>query len=370
MAAPRTPNLKPFPPLQNDLILRAARGERTEKVPVWVMRQAGRYLPEYKAAKGDKKFFATCRDPELVSELTIQPVKRFPVDAAIIFSDILVIPIALGMKVANDPGEGPVFAEPILKAEDVDKLKPDFDIQEELGYVYEAITLTRHNLEGKVPLFGFCGAPFTIARFMVENVSAGPNINRTRRFLVECPEAGHRLLNILKDAIVRHLVEQIAAGAQIVQVFDTYAGELGPGLFARYELPMLRAISMEVREKLAERKIAQVPMILFCKDVHFALEELSKSGYEVVGLDWTIPPLHARRLMGPKVTLQGNLDPVMMFTTKEEIRKAVKEMVEKFGTQRYIANLGHGVMKDTDPDHLGEFINAVHKYSEDMNAIS
>ncbi|XP_076463238.1 uroporphyrinogen decarboxylase-like isoform X2 [Babylonia areolata] len=331
------------------------------------MRQAGRYLPEYKAAKGDTKFFATCRNPHLVSELTIQPVNRYPVDAAIIFSDILVIPIALGMKVANDPGEGPVFAEPILKAEDVNKLNPDFDIQDELGYVYEAITLTRHNLEGKVPLFGFCGAPFTIMRFMVENVSAGPNVNRARRFLVECPEAGARLLGILKDAIVRHLVEQIVAGAQIVQVFDTYAGELGPALFARYELPMLRSIAAEVKEKLKERNVDPVPMIVFCKDVHFALEELSKSGYDVVGLDWTIQPLHARRLTAPRVTLQGNMDPVMMFATKEEIRKGVKEMLEKFGTQRYIANLGHGVMKDTDPDHLGEFIHAVHKYSEDMN---
>lgn len=368
MSAPVTPRSKPFPPLQNDLILRAAKGERTEKVPVWVMRQAGRYLPEYKAAKGDKKFFATCRDPVLVSELTIQPVKRFEVDAAIIFSDILVIPIALGMEVANEPGEGPVFAKPIRKAEDVDKLKLDFDIQEELGYVYEAITLTRYNLEGKVPLFGFTGAPFTLMRFMVENVSAGPDINRARRFLVECPEAGARLLSILKDAIVRHLVEQIAAGAQIVQVFDTYAGELGPGLFTKYELPLLKTIAMEVRQQVAERKLEQVPMVVFCKDVHFALEELSKCGYEVVGLDWTIQPLHARRLMGTKVTLQGNMDPVTVFATKEEIRKAVKEMVEKFGTQRYIANLGHGVMKDTDPDHLGEFINAVHKYSEDMNS--
>ncbi|KAL8583570.1 hypothetical protein ACOMHN_028341 [Nucella lapillus] len=293
MSAPYVPNLKPFPPLKNDLILRTARGERTEKVPVWVMRQAGRYLPEYKAAKGDTKFFATCRNPELVSELTIQPVKRFPVDAAIIFSDILVIPIALGMTVANDPGEGPVFAEPILQPEDVDRLKPDFDPQEELGYVYQAITRTRHDLQGAVPLFGFCGAPFTLMRFMVENVSAGPNVNRARRFLVEWPEAGGRLLTILKDAIVTHLVQQVIAGAQIVQVFDTYAGELGPALFARYELPLLRAIAAQVKEKLKEKQVDPVPMVVFCKDVHFALEELSNSGYDVVGLDWTIQPLHA-----------------------------------------------------------------------------
>ncbi|XP_025077624.1 uroporphyrinogen decarboxylase-like isoform X1 [Pomacea canaliculata] len=370
MSGPVTVYSKPFPPLKHDLLLRAARGEKTERVPVWVMRQAGRYLPEYRVAKGNKKFFETCRDPELVSELTIQPINRFPLDAAIIFSDILVIPIALGMKVANDPGEGPVFAEPIQKAEDVDKLNPDFDILAELGYVYEAITLTRHKLDGRVPLFGFSGAPFTLLRFMIENVSAGPNVGRARRFLVECPESSIRLLNILKDAIVRHLVEQIIAGAQIVQVFDSYAGELGPGLFFRYELPMLKAIAYEVREKLAERKTDAVPMVIFAKDAHFAIEELSKSGYEVVGLDWTIQPLHARRVAGSKVTLQGNMDPVMMFASKDEIRKGVKEMLEKFGTQRYIANLGHGILKDTNPDHLAEFINAVHTYSEDMNAVS
>ncbi|KAK6180527.1 hypothetical protein SNE40_012667 [Patella caerulea] len=368
MAESTSADVQVFAPLQNDLILRAARGEKTERVPVWVMRQAGRYLPEYKAAKGDKAFFATCRDPELVCELTIQPVKRFEVDAAIIFSDILIIPLAVGLTVANDPGQGPVFADPILLPSDVDRLNPKPDMEKELGYVYEAITLTRKTLQGKVPLFGFAGAPWTLVKFMIENVSAGPNPNRARRFLVEYPVAARKLLEILTDAVITHLVLQIKAGAQIVQVFDSYGGELGPKLFNEMELPCLRRISHEVKKRLVEEKLEPVPMIVFAKDAHFAVEELANSGYDVVGLDWTMKPTHARRLAGSNVTLQGNMDPVMMFASKEEIKKATKEMVQKFGTQRYIANLGHGVMKDTDPDHLGVYIDAIHQYSEEINS--
>ncbi|CAL1536696.1 unnamed protein product [Lymnaea stagnalis] len=370
MAAPISPHTQIFAPLKNDLILRAAKGQKTERVPVWVMRQAGRYLPEYREAKGNTKFFATCKDPELVCELTLQPIRRFNLDAAIIFSDILVIPVALGLTVANDPGEGPVYADPISTPEDVKRLNTNFDIVSELGYVYEAITLTRVKLEGKVPLFGFTGAPWTLMKFMIENVSAGPNPNKARKFLVEHPEASHELLGILKDAVVRHLVHQIKAGAQIVQVFDSFAGELGPNLFSKFELPILRQIAREVKEQLKEMAIDPVPMVVFAKDAHFAIEDLAQSGYEVVGLDWCVQPLHARKLSGNHVTLQGNLDPVMLYATKDEIKKAVKDMLNKFGTQHYIANLGHGVLKDVDPDHLGVFVDAVHTYSEDINAVS
>lgn len=359
-----------FPPLKNDLILRAARGERTERVPVWVMRQAGRYLPEYKEAKGDTAFFATCKNPKLVCELTCQPIRRYDLDAAIIFSDILVIPVAMGLTVANDPGQGPVYADPISCPEDLKRLTADFDIDAQLGYVYEAITLTRMKLEGKVPLFGFTGAPWTLMKFMIENVSAGPNPNKARTFMAEHPEATHQLLGMLKDAVVRHLVHQIKAGAQIVQVFDSYAGELGPIFFAKFELPILKQIAKDVKAKLINMNIEPVPMVIFAKDAHFAIEELSKSGYDVVGLDWGIQPIHARKLAGNQVTLQGNMDPVMLFAPKEDIKKAAKEMLNKFGTQNYIANLGHGILKDTDPDHLGVFIDAIHTYSEDMNAVS
>ncbi|CAG5136718.1 unnamed protein product [Candidula unifasciata] len=370
MAAPNTPHCQNFAPLKNDLILRAARGERTERVPVWLMRQAGRYLPEYKEAKGKTKFFETCRNPELVSELTLQPIQRFNLDAAIIFSDILVIPVAMGLTVANDPGEGPVYGNPISSPDDLKILNPNFDILTELGYVYEAITLTRVKLEGRVPLIGFTGAPWTLMKFMIENVSAGPNPNKARTFLVEHPDASHQLLGMLRDAITRHLVYQVKAGAQLLQVFDSFAGELGPHLFSKFELPILKQIAKDVKEKLLELNLDPVPMIVFAKDAHFAIEDLSLSGYDVVGLDWCVQTLHARKLAGNRVTLQGNLDPVMLFASKDEIKKAVKEMLNKFGTQRYIANLGHGVLKDTDPDHVAVFVDAVHRYSEDMNAVS
>ncbi|XP_041358207.1 uroporphyrinogen decarboxylase-like isoform X2 [Gigantopelta aegis] len=356
-----------FPPLQNDLILRAARGEQTERVPVWLMRQAGRYLPEYGQAKGARGFFETCRNPQLVCELTIQPIKRFALDAAIIFSDILVIPIALGLKTANDPGTGPVFEKPIQTPDDLARLNPDFDIQQTLGYVYKAITLTRKTLEGQVPLFGFSGAPWTLMKYMIENLGAGPNPNKTRRFLVEFPEAGEKLLKIITDAVIRHLVEQIKAGAQIVQVFDSLAGEMGPTLFTKYELPCLREIAYRVKDKLTTLGITPVPMVVFAKDAHFAIEQLSSIGFDVVSLDWTMQPTHCRRLAGSSVTLQGNLDPVILFTKEDEIRKEVKEMLQKFGTQRYIANLGHGVMKETNPDTVGIFVDAVHSLSEEIN---
>ncbi|GFN81364.1 uroporphyrinogen decarboxylase [Plakobranchus ocellatus] len=369
MAASRDSNTQSFAPLKNDLILRAARGERTERVPVWIMRQAGRYLPEYWEAKGDTAFFDTCKNPQLVCELTVQPLRRFNLDAAIIFSDILVIPIAMGLTVANNPGEGPVYADPVTCPEDLRRLTADFDIVDKLGYVYEAITLTRKELDGKVPLFGFTGAPWTLMKFMIENVTAGPNPNKARKFLVQHPEASRQLLGMIKDVIVRHLVHQIKAGAQIVQVFDSLAGELGPILFSKFELPILRQIAKEVKDSLRGMNLEPVPMVVFAKDAHYAIEDLSKSGYEVVGLDWCTEPLHARKLAG-SVTLQGNLDPVMMYASKDEIKSAVKEMLRKFGTQHYIANLGHGMLKDMNPENVGVFVDAVHTYSEDMNASS
>ncbi|XP_071119007.1 uroporphyrinogen decarboxylase-like [Haliotis cracherodii] len=370
MATSNQERVQEFAPLENDLLLRAARGERTERVPVWVMRQAGRYLPEYKEAKGDKAFFATCRDVELVSRLTIQPIDRFALDGAIIFSDILVIPLALGLTALNDPGQGPVFADPIKKPEDVDRLNPNFDIIKELGYVYESITLTRQKLKGRVPLFGFTGAPWTLMKYMIENLGAGPNPNAARRFLIEYPAAGEKLLKILTDAIVRHLVEQVRAGAQIVQVFDSSGGELGPGLFTKYELPRLQDIAYKVKQEVKQQGLELIPMVVFAKDAHYATEQLATIGFDVVQIDWTQNPTHARRLAGTKVTLQGNLDPVMVFGTDDEIRHNVKEMIQKFGTQRYIANLGHGVMKETNPDKLKVFIDAVHTYSEEINALS
>merc|ERR1712004_582788 len=357
---------KAFPPLKNDLILRAARGEVTERTPVWVMRQAGRYLPEFREFRLNHEFFEICRTPELACEITLQPIRRFNLDASIIFCDILVVPQALGMEVLMVPGKGPSFPSPLVVPEDLEKLNKNCDVHKELGYVYEAITLTRHNLEGKVPLIGFSGAPWTLMSYMIEG-GGSTTQSKAKRWLYAYPEDSHKLLQMLTDVIVEYLVGQVQAGAQTLQLFESHAGILGYKNFIKFSLPYIRQISTKVKQRLTEQGFTPVPMTIFAKDGHFAIEELSQSNYEVVGLDWTVKPQHGRRLAGTEVTLQGNLDPCALYAPKDEIKKMVKEMVEKFGPQKYIANLGHGIYPDMDPDHLATFIDAVHTYSEEVN---
>ncbi|XP_066548407.1 uroporphyrinogen decarboxylase [Amia ocellicauda] len=356
---------KDFPELQNDCFLRAARGEETTCVPVWCMRQAGRYLPEFRESRAGKDFFETCRSPEACCELTLQPLRRFPFDAAIIFSDILVVPQALGMDVQMVPGKGPTFPEPLKEPEDLLRLRTTVDVSAELGYVFKAITLTRHKLEGKVPLIGFTGAPWTLMTYMIEG--GGSNtMSKAKRWLYRHPEASHRLLVQLTDVIVEYLLGQVAAGAQALQVFESHAGCLGPAQFNEFALPYLRTIARKVKEKLKEAGLDDVPMIVFAKDGHYALEDLSQSQYEVVGLDWTIDPQAARKRAGGRVSLQGNLDPCALYAPKEKIGEMVKMMLEGFGTQRYIANLGHGLYPDMDPEHVGAFVEAVHSHSRQL----
>lgn len=352
-----------FPPLQNDIFLRAARGEECRHVPVWCMRQAGRYLPEFRETRAGQDFFASCRSPEICCELTLQPLRRFPLDAAIIFSDILVIPQALGMEIRMEPGRGPVFPEPLQSPQDLQKLKPTIDVSQDLGYVFRAITLTRHKIEGKVPLIGFTGAPWTLMTYMIEG-GGSATMSKAKRWLYQNPTASQQLLQQLTDVIVDYLVGQVAAGAQALQVFESHAGCLGPQQFAEFSLPYLREIAERVKQKLKSEGMEVVPMIVFAKDAHYALEDLSQSGYEVVGLDWTIRPQEARERTGRKVTLQGNLDPCALYASKENIEKMAKTMVEAFGRRAYIANLGHGLYPDMDPEHVGAFIAAVHKHSE------
>ncbi|XP_075688178.1 uroporphyrinogen decarboxylase isoform X2 [Rhinoderma darwinii] len=352
-----------FPALKDDTFLRAARGEECRHVPVWCMRQAGRYLPEFRETRAAQDFFASCRSPEVCCELTLQPLRRFPLDAAIIFSDILVIPQALGMEIRMEPGRGPVFPEPLKGPEDLQKLKPTVDVSQELGYVFRAITLTRHKIAGQVPLIGFAGAPWTLMTYMIEG--GGSNtMSKAKRWLYHNPSASHQLLQQLTDVIVDYLVGQVAAGAQALQVFESHAGCLGPQQFGDFSLPYLKQISRRVKKKLKTEGLEQVPMIVFAKDAHYALEDLSQSGYEVVGLDWTIRPQEAREKTGKRVTLQGNLDPCALYANKENIEEMVKKMLEAFGCRGYIANLGHGLYPDMDPEHVGAFISAVHKYSE------
>ncbi|XP_062843733.1 uroporphyrinogen decarboxylase [Trichomycterus rosablanca] len=353
---------KDFPELKNATFLRAARGEEVDHVPVWCMRQAGRYLPEFRESRAGKDFFETCRSPEACCELTLQPLRRFPFDAAIIFSDILVVPQALGMEVQMVAGKGPTFPEPLKEPDDLQRLGAKVDVASELGYVFRAITLTRHKLEGRVPLIGFSGAPWTLMSYMIEGGGSTTH-SKAKRWLYRHPEASHTLLKRLTDVIVEYLVGQVNAGAQALQVFESHAGCLGPTEFKEFALPYLRDIGRRVKDRLKESGLENVPMIVFAKDGHYALEDLSQSHYEVVGLDWTIDPRLARAKTGGRVSLQGNMDPCALYATKERISVIVKTMLEAFGTRGYIANLGHGLYPDMDPESVGAFVEAVHTHS-------
>ncbi|GBE79145.1 uroporphyrinogen decarboxylase [Sparassis latifolia] len=356
-----------FPPMKNDLLLRAARGEETERAPVWVMRQAGRYLPEFHKVRAHHSFFEICRTPELAMELTLQPIRRYSglIDAAIIFSDILVVPQALGMEVEMNPG--PHFPDPLNTPEDLSKLRADVDVNKELGYVFDAITITRKALDGEVPLIGFCGAPWTLFSYMVEGGSS-KTFTKCKSWLFRYPEESKALLLRIADVCVDFLVGQVKAGAQLLQIFDSWAGELAPHHFQEFSLPSLQRISLGVRRKLAAEKIPLVPMTVFPKGANSELASLAhEGGYDVIGLDWCIEPSEARRLVGDKVAVQGNLDPNVLYGGRESIEREVKRMCASFkggkGTKAWIANLGHGITPGVDPDDLKWFFECVHKYS-------
>ncbi|CAK8672768.1 unnamed protein product [Clavelina lepadiformis] len=353
-----------FPPLKNDLLLRAARCEKVERIPVWAMRQAGRYLPEFREVRSKHDFFTICRTPELACEVTMQPLRRMDLDAAIIFSDILVIPQALGMTVEMKPGKGPTFPGPLLLPEDIKKLNTTPDVTAELGYVFEAITLTRQKLEGKVPLIGFSGAPWTLMAYMIEGQSSS-TFSKARAWLYKYPEESKSLLGILTNVIIDYLVGQVKAGAQLLQLFESHAGILGAKTFNEFSLPYLKLIASKVKSKLSDAGHATVPMTVFAKDAHYALEDLVNTDYDVIGLDWTIDPIMASKLASSKgKALQGNLDPAALYGSEESIASLTKAMVKQFGTRGYIANLGHGMYPDMVPEHLKKFVDAVHTCSE------
>ncbi|KAJ8475467.1 hypothetical protein ONZ45_g15598 [Pleurotus djamor] len=337
-----------FPTLKNDLILRAARGEVTEHAPVWVMRQAGRYLPEFREVRASHEFFEICRTPELATEVTHQPIRRYSglLDASIIFSDILVVPQAMGMEVLMNPG--PHFPDPLNTPEDIAKLSPTVDVEKELGYVFRAITMTRHALNGEVPLIGFCGAPWTLFAYMVEG-GGSKTFQKAKTWIFKYPEESKALLLRIADVCVEYLVGQVKAGAQLLQVFDSWAGELSPYDFDQFSLPSLQAISLG--------------------GANHALPLLAdKGGYDVLGIDWCIDPVEARRLVGDKVALQGNMDPNVLYGGKDAIETAVKRMCNAFrkdrGTKGWICNLGHGITPGVDPEDLRWFLECVHKYSK------
>ncbi|KAF4625900.1 hypothetical protein G7Y89_g12259 [Cudoniella acicularis] len=343
-----------FEPLKNDLIVRAA----------W----AGRYLPEYHEAKGKHDFFECCRSPEIASTLTLQPVERFTglIDAAIIFSDILVIPQALGMTVEMLDGKGPHFPKPLKSPDDgqyEEVLQKKVDAAAELDYVYKAITLTRHKLKGRVPLYGFCGAPWTLLCYMVEGGGSKLFI-QTKTWIYKYPEATKALLQKIAEVCVEYLALQIQAGAQLVQVFDSWAAELSPSSFKEFSLQYLAYISENLPKRLKELKLDPVPMVVFAKGAWYALDSLCNLGYQVVGLDWLQDPAEAVKIRGGRpVVFQGNADPGVLYGTREAITKAVESMIEGFGggKQGWIANLGHGITPGVKPDDLRFYFEEIHR---------
>lgn len=335
---------------------------------MWVMRQAGRYLPEYHEAKGDHDFFDCCRSPEIASTLTLQPIERFAglVDAAIIFSDILVIPQALGMVVEMLPAKGPHFPNPLKSPTDgqyEEVLNKKVDVAVELDYVYKAITMTRHKLKGRVPLFGFCGAPWTLLCYMVEGGGSKLFV-QTKTWIYKYPEASKALLQKIAEVCVEYLALQVQAGAQLVQVFDSWAAELSPSSFKEFSQPYLAYISANLPKRLKELNLDPVPMVVFAKGAWYALDSLCDLGYQVVGLDWLQDPAEAIKIRGDRpVVFQGNADPGVLYGTREAITGVVEEMVNGFGGGKggWIANLGHGITPFVNPEDLRFYFQELHR---------
>jgi uroporphyrinogen decarboxylase len=337
--------------LKNDLLLRAIRGEKVERTPVWLMRQAGRILPEYRAVRSKLSGFKELVEtPELAAEVTIQPVDILGVDAAIIFSDILVIPEAMGLTYEMVEKKGPYFPKTIKSEKDIDQLR----IAEsgDLSYTLKAIRITRENLNGRVPLIGFAGAPWTIFSYMVEG-SGSKTFSKARALLYQDPETAHKLLDKITLSTINYIKGQIEAGANVIQIFDSWAGILGKEAYEKFSLPYIRKICEAVNE---------VPVTVFAKGAYFSREELGELPCETIGLDWHMDIEESRRMIGETKILQGNLDPAVLYGTKEVIERETKKMLKAFGPQRHIANLGHGVYPDTDVDAVKAFVDVVQNY--------
>ena len=340
----------------NDLFLRACKREPTERTPVWMMRQAGRYLPEYRAVRAKVDFLTLCKTPELASEVSIQPVDILGVDACIIFSDILVVPEAMGMKLLVEEGTGgPRFDNPIHSRADIDKLSVP-DPNRELKYVMDALRLTRKSLNNRVPLIGFAGSPWTLATYMVEG-KGSKNFRAMKKLIYSHPKDAHVLLDKLARTVAAYLSAKIEAGAQAVQIFDTWGGILPPDEFREFSLRYIDQVL-----QLFKRNGA--PTIVFCKDCAHSLEAIADIGCNVVGLDWSIDIGKARMMIGSYAALQGNLDPTILYAPPERIREGVKKILEKFGKgSGHIFNLGHGILPDIPVEHAKAFVQAVKEES-------
>jgi uroporphyrinogen decarboxylase len=339
--------------LKNDLLLRAAKGEVIERYPVWLMRQAGRILPEYRAVRNSLSGFKELvKTPELAAEVTIQPVDLLGVDAAIIFSDILVVPEAMGLTYEMVEKKGPWFPETIRSREEMSKIDEDIDIDERLGYVTEAIKITNNELSGRVPLIGFAGAPWTIFCYMTEG-QGSKTFSTARKILYTDPALAHELLDRITNVTIQYLKAQIKAGAHIVQVFDSWAGILGKEQYAEFGLKYLKRIAAAITE---------VPVTLFAKGAYHSLREIASSDCNTVGLDWQMDMANVRDIVGNDVTVQGNLDPAALYASHSEVEQLTKNLLGTFKSRRHIVNLGHGVYPDIDPEKVKTFIKTVKDY--------
>jgi uroporphyrinogen decarboxylase len=339
--------------IKNDLILRAAKGEMTERYPVWLMRQAGRILPEYRAVRNSLSGFKELVEtPELAAEVTIQPVDILDVDAAIIFSDILVVPEAMGLEYQMIEQKGPWFKETIRTEAELSKIDFDIDVADRLGYVLEAIKITNKELGGRVPLIGFAGAPWTIFCYMTEG-QGSKTFSVARKILYTNPTLAHKLLDTITTVTINYLKAQVNAGAHMLQVFDSWAGILGPDQYAEFGLRYLKRIADAINE---------VPLTLFSKGAHHSYTELAKMECNTIGVDWQIDMAKARELVGDNRTLQGNLDPCALYSSHENVQNMTINMLKSFDNKRHIVNLGHGVYPDVDPEKVKTFVQTVKNF--------
>jgi len=339
--------------LKNDLLLRALRGEKVERPPVWMMRQAGRYLPDYIKLKEKYSFFERVQTPELATAITIQPVDQIGVDAAIIFSDILVVPQAMGLEVQLIENKGPVLPAPIKNENDLARITVP-DVNEKLQYVFDALKMTKNELNGRVPLIGFAGAPWTLLCYMVEG-KGSKTFDDAKAFCYTQPELAHQLLQMITDTTIKYVKQQVAAGADVIQIFDSWGGLLSPDDFELLSLQYIRQIVDALKDERALN-------IIFAKGAWHSLKSMAETGTNGLGLDWCIPPQLARKFSGNQVTLQGNLDPAKLLSPIPVLKKEIKTMLNNFGSQRYIANLGHGITPNVPLDHARVFVDTVKNY--------
>ena len=347
-------------PLKNDLLIRALLRQPVPRTPVWIMRQAGRYLPEYREVRekaGD--FMSLCSNPELACEVSLQPLRRFDLDAAIIFSDILTIPDAMGLGLYFVEGEGPQFERPVRTAADIKKLAVP-DVAQQLGYVFDAVALTHRELDGKVPLIGFAGSPWTVATYMVEGKSSR-EFQKIKGLLADDPSSMEALLNVIADTTIEYLNAQIESGAQAIMIFDTWGATLQGDDYRRFSLSAMQ----QIMDGLNLQKYGHpIPVILFTKGAGPLLADMADTDCDALGVDWTTDLATARELTGDKVALQGNLDPTILRESPETIEKSAGEVLKSYGHgPGHVFNLGHGITPDIDPDNLGVLVDAVRTQS-------